>query len=139
MTADAPAYNKPLPEPTPATEPFWAALREHKLTLQRSKKSGKVIYYPRSVSPYGPKDELEWVECAGTGSVYSFTVARRPTAPQWSEDGPYAIAIVELDEGARLTANIVNCEPGAVRIGMRVKAVYQDVTPEVTLLAFEPA
>ena len=122
-----------------ATRPFWAGLREHKLKLQRSKKTGKVIYYPRLVSPYGPKDELEWVECSGKGTVYSFTIARRPTAPQWNDDGDYAIAIVELDEGARLTANILNCPPEAENIGMKVKAHFQDVTAEVTLLQFEPA
>lgn len=133
------AYTKPLPEPTPATQPFWDALRQHRLLLQRSKKTGRVIYYPRSVSPHGPKDALEWVECSGRGVVYSFTVARRPTAPQWADDGPYVIAIVELEEGARLTANIVDCPPEEVRIGMPVSATYADVTPEVTLLQFRPA
>ena len=137
-TPEATPYNKPLPDPAPATQPFWDGLREHKLVLQRSKKTGKAIYYLRSVSPNGPKDTLDWVECTGRGTVYSFTIARRPTAPQWTGDGDYAIAIVEIDEGARLTANIVNSPPEAVRIGMRVKAVFLDVTPDVTLLQFEP-
>jgi uncharacterized OB-fold protein len=139
MSQEATAYSKPLPDPTPATQPFWNALREHKLKLQKSKKTGKAIYYPRSVSPHGPKDTLEWVECSGRGTVYSYTIARRPTAPQWSDDGDYAIAIVEIEEGAHLTANIVNCPLDQVRIGMSVRAVFQDVTPDVTLLQFEPA
>jgi uncharacterized protein len=139
VSSEAAPYLKPLPEPTPATQPFWDALREHKLKLQRSKKTGKVIYYPRLVSPHGPKDELTWVECSGKGTVYSFTIARRPTAPQWGADGDYTIAIVELDEGARLTANILNCPPEAVKVGMKVTAVFVDVTPEYTLLQFEPA
>ena len=139
MSSEAAPYTKPLPEPTPATQPFWDALREHKLKLQRSKKTGKVIYYPRLVSPYGPKDTLEWVECSGRGTVYSFTIARRPTAPQWGGEGDLAIAIVELEEGARLTANILNCAPEAVKVGMQVKALFVDVTPECTLLQFEPA
>ncbi len=139
MTAPETPYSKPLPDPTPATQPFWDGLRRHKLLLQRSKKTGKAIYYPRSVSPHGPKDELTWSECSGRGTVYSFTIARRPTAPQWANDGDYAIAIVELEEGARLTANIINCPPDDVRIGMQVKATFVDVTPEVTLLQFEPA
>lgn len=138
-TPETISYRKPLPEPTPATQPFWDALREHKLKLQRSKKTGKTIYYPRSVSPHGPKDTLEWVECSGKGKIYSFTVARRPTAPQWADDGDYIIAMVDIAEGGRLTANIVNCAPEAVTIGMKVRAVFQDVTPEVTLLQFEPA
>jgi uncharacterized OB-fold protein len=138
MSQDAATYLKPLPEPTPVSQPFWDGLREHKLVLQRSKKTGKVVYYPRVVSPYGPKDTLEWVECSGKGKVYSFTIARRPTAPQWAADGDYAIAIVQLKEGARLTANIIHCEPAAVKVGMKVKAVFVDVTPETTLLQFEP-
>ncbi|MGE3077202.1 MAG: Zn-ribbon domain-containing OB-fold protein [Dehalococcoidia bacterium] len=139
MSIEATTYIKPLPDPTPATKPFWDALQEHKLMLQRSKKTGKVIYYPRSVSPYGPKDELTWVECSGKGKVYSFTVARRPTAPQWADDGPYVLAMVELEEGAVVTANILNCSPEDVKVGMKVRAVFVDVTPEVTLLQFEPA
>ncbi len=139
MTQDAPAYDRPLPEPTEVTQPFWDGLKAHKLVLQHSKKGKCAVYYPRSVSPYGPKDELTWRECSGRGTVYSFTVARRPTAPQWADAGDYVIAIVEIEEGARITANIVNCEPDVVRIGMPVRAVYRDVTPEVTLLQFEPA
>ncbi len=139
MTQDSATYTRPLPEPTDVTQPFWDGLRAHKLVLQRSKKGKRAIYYPRSVSPFGPKDQLTWTECSGRGTVYSFTVARRPTSPQWADAGDYVIAIVEIDEGARITANIVNCEPGSVRIGTSVRAVYQDVTPEVTLLQFEPA
>ncbi len=139
MSQESTAYERPLPEPTETTQPFWDGLRAHKLVLQRSKNGKRAIYYPRSVSPFGPRDELTWKECSGRGTVYSFTVARRPTAPQWSDAGDYVIAIVEIEEGAHITANIVNCDPGAVRIGMAVRAVYQDVTPEVTLLQFEPA
>ncbi len=135
----AAAYLKPLPEPTPATKPFWDAAREHRLLLQRSKQTGQFLYYPREVSPFGPQDELEWAEVSGRGSVYSFTVARRPTAPQWADDVPYVIAIVELEEGPHLTANIVGCPPGAVFIGQPVVASFEDVTPEVTLVQFRPA
>jgi len=138
MSHEAAAYTKPLPDPTPTTQPFWDSLREHKLRLQRSKKTGNYIYYPRNVSPYGPKDELEWTDCSGKGSLYSFTIARRPTGPQWSEDGAYIIAIIELAEGPHLTANLLNCSPEDVKIGMAVRATFQDVTPEVTLLQFEP-
>ena len=132
-------YNKPLPEPTAVSQPFWDAAKEHRLVLQRSKKTGKFVYYPRNVSPFGPNDELEWQEVSGRGTVYSYTVARRPTAPQWANDGPYVIAIVELEEGPHLTANILGCGPDEVRIGMAVMASFEDVTAEVTLVQFRPA
>jgi len=140
MTEPTPAaYLKPLPEPTSATQPFWDAARQHRLLLQRSKRTGQFLYYPREVSPFGPEDELEWVEVSGRGTVYSFTIARRPTAPQWANDVPYVIAIVELEEGPHLTANVVGCDPGAVFIGQPVVASFENVTPEVTLVQFRPA
>ncbi|MCC6960836.1 MAG: OB-fold domain-containing protein [Dehalococcoidia bacterium] len=139
MTQEQTVYNRPLPAPGPVTQPFWDGLHEGKLVLQWSAKGQRAIYYPRSVSPYGPNDALTWRECSGRGTVYSFTVARRPTAPQWADAGDYVIAIVEIEEGARITTNIVNCPPDAVRIGMPVRAVFSAVTTETTLLFFEPA
>ena len=58
MSAEASSYAKPLPEPSAVSLPFWEGLRQHKLVLQRSKNTGKFVYYPRRVSPYGPRDEL---------------------------------------------------------------------------------
>lgn len=132
-------YLKPLPEITAVSQPFWDAAREHRLCIQRSKKTGKHVFYPRQVSPFGAGDELEWVEASGRGTVYTYTVARRPTAPQWEGEAPYVIAIVALEEGVHMTANIVECDPEAVHCGMPVEATYDDVTPEVTLVQFRPA
>lgn len=131
-------YTKPLPEPNAVSQPFWDAAKEHRLVLQRSKKTGRYIYYPRAVSPFGADDELTWTAVSGRGTVYSYTIAQRPTAPQWADDGPYVIAIVRLEEGPHLTTNIVGCEPGAVRIGMPVVVDFADVTGEVTLVHFRP-
>ena len=131
-------YLKPLPEPTPISQPFWDAAREGKLLIQRSRKTGKAVFYPRAISPFGPDDELEWFEASGRGTVYTYTVARRPTAPQWANEPPLVIAIVELEEGARMTTNITDCDPANVRIGMPVTAVFDAVTPETTLVKFRP-
>lgn len=131
-------YPKPLPEPGPVTQPFWDAAREHRLRIQRSKKTGRYVYYPRAVSPFGADDSLEWVDASGRGTIWSFTVARRATAPQWEGDVPYVIAIVELAEGPHMTANIVDCDPDSVRVGMPVEATFVDVTEQVTLVQFRP-
>ncbi len=48
------------------------------------------------------------------------------------------LAIVELEEGPRIMTNLVECAPDAVRIGMAVEVVFDDVTPEVTLPTFRP-
>lgn len=139
VSSPAPApYTKPLPGITAEARPFWEAAKAHRLLIQKSKKNGKAVFYPRAISPYGPKDELEWVEASGKGTVYSYTVARRPTAPQWAGEPPLIIAIVQLAEGARMTTNIVGYAPEDIRIGMAVHVVFDDVTPEVTLVKFGP-
>ena len=132
------AYMKPLPEPSEVSQPFWDAAKQHRLVLQRSAKTGKYVYYPRSVSPFGADDVLSWTELSGRGTVYTYTIARRATAPQWAGEEPYVIAIVELDEGPHLTTNIVGCPPEDVRVGMPVEVSFTDVTPEVTLVHFKP-
>ncbi|MBK6663565.1 MAG: Zn-ribbon domain-containing OB-fold protein [Thermoflexaceae bacterium] len=140
MTEPSPAtpYTKPLPDPNPVTRPFWDAAREHRLRLQRSRKTGTYIHYPRAVSPFGADDELTWEDVSGRGHVWSYTVARRATAPQFEADVPYVIAIVELEEGPHMTANIIGCDPDTVRVGLPVEAAFVDVTPEVTLVQFRP-
>ena len=131
-------YAKPLPEPNAVSRPFWDAAREHRLVLQRSKATGRYLYYPRAVSPFAIDDELIWTPVSGRATVYSYTIARRPTAPQWQDDVPYVIAIVRLEEGPHMTTNIVGCDPDSVRVVMPVVATFEDVTPEVTLVYFRP-
>ena len=52
---------------------------------------------------------------------------------------PYVVALVELAEGPRLMTNIVTADVDSIRIGQKVKAVFEDVTDEVTLVKFAPA
>ena len=129
---------KPLPVPTPQTQPFWDALAEGRVELQHCADCERYIYYPRTHCPGCLTRDLEWRELSGNGVVHTYTIARRPTAPPWSEDLPQLIAVVELDEGPRLTTELVNVEPDAIEVGMRVQPVFQAVG-EATLLLYEPA
>lgn len=139
MTEAPPQYQKPLPEPSAVSAPFWEGLRSGELRLQRCAECGQFVFYPRSVCPHCLSDRLEWSEASGRGRVYSYTVVRRAMNPAFAAEVPYIFAIVELDEGVRVTTNIVNCGSDEVRVDMPVKATYDSVTPEVALLKFEPA
>jgi uncharacterized OB-fold protein len=129
---------EPLPVPTPITQPFWDGTRQHRLLLRRCE-AGHMIFYPRSHCPGCLSNRLEWVEASGKGTLYSYTVARRPTSPDFEHDVPFVIAVVELDEGPRMTSRLVEVDPDAVRIGMRLEVVFDDVTEEITLPYFRPA
>ncbi|MFN0094962.1 MAG: Zn-ribbon domain-containing OB-fold protein [Dehalococcoidia bacterium] len=128
---------KPLPKITPATRPFWEGTKQHKLLIPRGR-DGKLFWYPRSAAPGTLDEHFDWVEVSGKGTVYSFTIDRRGSAAAFAADVPYVIAIVELAEGPHFTTNIVGCAVDDVHIGMPVKAVFEDVDAEVTLVKFQP-
>ena len=62
-----------------------------------------------------------------------------PYFPSFAADLPYNVVQVQLDEGPRLTANLVNVPNAEITIGMRVEVVFDDVTPEVSLPRFRRA
>ena len=64
-------------------------------------------------------------------------MARRPAGPAFKDDVPYAIALIDLKEGARMMSNIVTGDVDRVQIGQGVKVVFDDVTDEITLPKFE--
>lgn len=129
-------YRKPLPKPTPTSRPFWDAARRHELSLQRCGACHKFVYYPRERCPHCFSDKLGWERASGRGKIYSYTVVRRASSRAF--DQPYVLAIVELDEGVRMTTDI-EAPPESVKVGMPVAVYFDDVTPERTLVKFKPA
>ena len=138
MAADSP--QRPLPTPINRTQPFWDALRQRKVKIQYSPSGDQWVFYPRSHAPLTLADDLEWREISGAGRLYTYTIARRPTAPDFAGDEPQIIAVVELDQGPRLTSTLVNVNVDQIEVGMRLRPVFEDVPgTEMTLLRYEPA
>jgi len=131
-------YRKPLPRIDEESRGFWEALQRHELYVQRCRSCSTTRFYPRAVCTVCMSSEVEWVRCSGRGTVYSFTVTHQNQAPGFREELPYVLAIVELDEGPRVMTNIVGCAADAVKIGMAVEVVFEDVTGDVTLAKFQP-
>jgi len=132
------AYSRPLPVPDPESTPFWDGMREGKLMLQRCVSSGDYLFPPVTFCP-GSLETPEWVEASGKGTIFSWIVVRHPVPRDlYTDEVPYVVAIVALDEGCRMTGNLVDIAPEDVRAGMRVEIVYNRVTPEITLPAFRP-
>lgn len=129
-------YEKPLPVIDPGTEPFWTAARDHRLSIPRCRSCGHHHFYPRELCPHCHSDDIEWCDAGGRGTVYSYTIARRPAGPAFAPDVPYVIALITLDEDVRMLTNIVTDDVETVRIGSRVEVRFDDVTPAVTLPKF---
>ena len=130
--------NFPLPIPTQDTEPFWQGLREGKLLLQRCLSCRAIRYPPRPMCAECNSLETEWVPASGRGSVYSYTVTHQALHPTLVDRIPHVVILVELEEGVRITSNILDCQVSDVYIGLPVEVVLDQVTDEVTLPKFRP-
>ncbi|HTJ24759.1 MAG TPA: Zn-ribbon domain-containing OB-fold protein [Candidatus Limnocylindria bacterium] len=108
------------------TQPFWDAARERRLVLQYCRDTGRFQHYPRPVSVYTGSRNLEWREVSGEGTVFACTIMRVPS-PGYAGPLPCAVATIELREGVRIIARIVDCEPEAVTIGMRVRLAWEEL------------
>ena len=134
-------YTKPLPVPDPLTKTYWDSVKAHAMQLQQCADCSKFVFYPRSVCPHCGSRNLNWKAVSGRGKVYGFTISYQKNMPGFGADAPYAIALVELDEGARLMTNLVGVDPDPtkIKVGMDVVVHYDDVTDAITLPKFRPA
>lgn len=126
------------PTPTPDTAHFWAGTKEGKLLLQRSKSTGTVYFPPRTFCPEDGSEDIEVFEASGKATLLSYMINYRQHP---SFDGPYAIAIVQLQEGPTMMANIVDCEqtPEALQLDMPLEVTFEDLNESVAIPLFRPA
>jgi len=131
---------KPLPEITDLTRPFWTATKNRKLVMQKCTKCMTFNFYPKPWCVECGCRAMEWTEVSTEGVVYSFTVAHTVMMnyPAWKEDLPITIAIVDVDGAGRMYAQITDCPPEKLRVGMRVKLHFSDMSAEITIPKFRP-
>lgn len=135
----ASSSDRPLPRRNSFSTPFWDAAQRHELLLQKCDDCGRYRFYPRPMCPQCHSTRTTWTVCSGLGSVYSFTIVRRPLARWFAERLPLVCAVIELDEGVRMVSNVVGIDPERVHIGLRVMVGFEDVNDEISLPLFEPA
>ena len=125
------------PPVSPTTEPFWEATRDRRFLLQWCTDCNRAIFYPREVCPSCLGSSLEWRESPGRGRVYTYTIEYRPQNPNLA--APYTVALIDLDEGVRMMANVIDCEPDAVSIGMPVMIAWEALSDGRNLPMFAPS
>jgi uncharacterized protein len=98
----------PRPVPDLDTQPFWDAVGERRLVVQRCKSCGRWIWQPRPMCPSCRTPDPEWTDVPGDGVVASWTVLHPPVLSVWSERLPFVVLLVELDEGVRMIGQLVD-------------------------------
>ncbi len=130
-------WNKPLPHPTTISAPYWEGLKAHEVRLHQCDK-GHWLFFPRTHCPTCGSRQLSWRAVSGEGTLYSFTVARVPTLPEFTDEMPQLLAVVELQEGVHINTTMVGVEPSQLQIGQRVRPVFDERPGSVTLLRYTP-
>lgn len=131
------SWNKPLPQPTAISAPFWDGLKAHEVRLQQCDK-GHWLFFPRTHCPTCGSRQLTWKTVSGEGQLYTYTVARVATLPEFSDEMPQLLAVVELDEGVHINTTMVGVKPEDLRVGQRVRPVFDERPGIATLLRFTP-
>lgn len=135
------SMNKPLPEVTDLTRPFWTAAHDGKLVAQQCTRCGTSDFPPKPWCVECGCRALEWKPLAGTGTVYSHSVASvvMMNLPGWKADLPLILCLVDLDDGPRMYARLTDCAPQDVKIGMRVMVHFERIDDDVGIPKFRPA
>jgi uncharacterized OB-fold protein len=123
--------------------PFWESARRGELRVQRCAETGRLIFPPRPMSPWGPHTPPVWTTLSGRGTIWSFVVPHPPLLPQFAEVAPYNVICVALEEDprVRMIGNLVTAagdpigrvDPHSIAIGARVRVVFERVSDEIWL------
>jgi len=128
---------RPLPQATPETKEYWDGLKRHELRIQRCSDCSQFYFFPRPFCPNCQSQNVQWQTVSGKGTLHSYVIAHRGHP---AFDAPYVIAIVQLDEGAKMMTNIVGVDdPTAEKLpaDAPVQIVFDDVNENVTLPQFK--
>lgn len=118
---------RPLPQPSAWSKPFWEATRQGRLAIQVCSDCQTKIMYPKKFCPACLSEDLGWMDSNGQGEVYSFTVQERGAPTGFADAVPYVLAVIRLDDGVQLMSNIVGDGASSVSCGDRVAVDFMPV------------
>ena len=129
---------RPIPEPTTESRPYWDGLKGHRLLFQRCVTCQTLRHYPRPVCDNCFSSEYDWLEATGQGKVYSWTVNHHAFHHAFKNEVPFITVTVDMEEGVRMQAPLTIKEPKLLSIGLAVRVMYDDINKDLTLPRFHP-
>ena len=125
--SDSTAVPKPAPEPvTQLDEEFWEQCAQKGLYFQRCTACDTWRHLPRSMCAQCGSTDWEWAKSSGRGHVYSWSISHQAMHPAFANDVPYAVLIVELEEGVRMVSGLRELPPDQLELGLPVEAFFED-------------
>jgi uncharacterized OB-fold protein len=138
MNESTPHIPRPLPRIDPDHLPWWEGLHRHELLVQECPACRRCVFPPQPACPYCRSLERGWRRSSGRGKVYSWVIMHRASHPWFADRIPYAVVLVEMEEGFRVVGSI-DCPLEQLRDGLPVEVGFEDVDERITLLRFRPS
>ncbi len=128
-----------LPDVTDSTAaPFWAGTQAGEIRVQQCGDCGYLRWPPAPLCPQCLAPSSQWTRLRGVGTVLSYCVYHRALAPAFGDEVPYAVAYVQLADGPRVYGQ-VDVPAGLIDVGQAVRAVFRQLTPDVTVICWAAA
>jgi hypothetical protein len=145
MTTTTAAPPKPVPVPDPASAPFFAGALRGELMLLRCRACATFLsptaYLRAPRRPRCPacfSGELDWQPASGRATLYSFAIMHQLYDEAFAAELPYNLAVVETEEGVRLTSQVVGCANEDLAIGMPLTVTFERLSDAVAIPRFRP-
>jgi uncharacterized protein len=120
------AMDRPGPEITPESKPYWDSVAAHAMELQRCGRCETFRFYPTAVCPHCFSTDFTWQPISGAARLYSFSVVHKPVTEAFEAETPYVVALVTLAEGPTLMTNLLDVPEESIEIGMPLRIGYRD-------------
>jgi uncharacterized OB-fold protein len=130
-----------VPDPSPDADsaPFWKALRDHRLAVERCDECGTFRFPPGPVCRSCRSVKSTWTDLSGRGRVVSWVVVHHAAHPAFTAQAPYTVMLVELDEQPGLVvAGNLRPSSATVTAGMPVRVMFEDESDDLTLAQWTP-
>jgi uncharacterized OB-fold protein len=131
----------PNPAPRPISyldEQFWAHCADGVLAFQCCSDCETWRHIPRFMCANCGSEKWAWRQSSGRGVVYSWTVCHMPMSPEFIPVLPYAVLVVELQEGVRMTAGLRDLEHRDLTLGLPVEVLFEPLENGGALPFFRP-
>ena len=129
---------KLVPQPVGLNAEYYAHCAAGELRFQRCTACATWRHPPRARCAVCGSDESEWALASGRGHVYTWTITHRPIDPGFADELPYAVLVVEMEEGPRVVGNLRSLAPTELTIGLAVEVVFEPVAEGIALTHFKP-
>ena len=131
--------SKPIPKPTPETQPFWDGCAQGELRLQHCQECGHVQFYPRRLCSGCFSENVAWQTASGKGTVRSWSLVVMPGAPGFEEEVPFISALIRLQEGPTMLSVLREIDNAAVTPDMPVEVIFEQRSDTIYIPYFKPS